>query len=188
MPYTNRSNKRNEPTRIQSTQSLIGRKPRGTASRPDSGVVIDDTSEESGSIIGSSSLCHRDSVRTVTSYTGRRGSNLVPKSNVDVFPTPITTTELNQSPAEPLPNFTFGANTDNMTHATAAAVEEWANGLTFNQNTGTFGMADQWMGDTSMTPQGGFAGLDDSLLYHGNFCPMDDTFTNIPATKTDGNI
>lgn len=185
MPYTNRSNKRNEPARIQSTQSLISRKPRGTASRPDSGVVIDDTSEESGSIIGSSSLCHRDSVRTVTSYAGRRGSNIAPKGNADVFPTPITSTGLNQSPAEPLPAFTFGANMNNLTAATT--VEEWANSLSFNQHDGTFGMGNQWISDTNMTPQAEF-GLDESLLYEANFCTMDDTFTNLHGTKTDGAI
>ncbi|KIE01678.1 zinc finger domain-containing protein, partial [Metarhizium majus ARSEF 297] len=188
MPYTNRSNKRNEPSRIQGTQILTSRKSRGTASRPDSGVVIDDTSEESGSIVGSSSLGHRDSVRTVRSYAGRRGSNIAPKGNPDMFPTPVTTTAgLNQSPPAPLPNFTFGASTNNMAHATAASVEEWANGLSFNQNDGTFTMADHWMADTNMTPQAEF-GLDESLLYQASFCTIDDTFTNLHGTRTDGNI
>jgi hypothetical protein len=179
MPYTNRSNKRNEPARIQSTQSLISRKPRGTASRPDSGVVIDDTSEESGSIIGSSSLCHRDSVRTVTSYAGCRGSNIAPKGNADVFPTPLAAAGVNQSPAGLMPAFEFGGNMD-MTPASVSAVEQWASGLSFNQNDGTF-TTDQWM-----TPQAGF-GLDEPLLYQ-HYCTMDDTFTNLHDTKNNGAI
>lgn len=56
MPYTNRSNKRNEPSaRFQSTAMTIPampRKPREVRPRPDSGVVIDDGSTESGSRAG----------------------------------------------------------------------------------------------------------------------------------------
>lgn len=105
-----------------------------------------------------------------------------------MFPTPVTTTAgLNQSPPAPLPNFTFGASTNNMAHATATSVEEWANGLSFNQNDGTFTMADHWMADTNMTPQAEF-GLDESLLYQASFCTIDDTFTNLHGTRTDGNI
>lgn len=77
MPYTNRSNKKNDIIRSQTTQSI--RKPRGIMPRPDSGVVMDDGSEESGSVM----LGHRDSVRTVR--TALRGSQ-VPETVNEVVP------------------------------------------------------------------------------------------------------
>jgi hypothetical protein len=77
MPYTNRSNKKNDIIRSQVTQSI--RKPRGIMPRPDSGVVMDDGSEESGSVM----LGHRDSVRTVR--TALRGSQ-VPETVNEVIP------------------------------------------------------------------------------------------------------
>ncbi|KAK2594286.1 hypothetical protein QQS21_007992 [Conoideocrella luteorostrata] len=191
MPYTNRSNKRIEPAaRIQSTQSLISRKPRPVASRPDSGVVIDDTSEESGSIIGASSLGHRDSVRTVTSYVPRRGSHLVPKNNAHSFPIPLSTNaDLNQNHIAPLPHFNLGQSAlGEMPDTTAAAVEAWTNGLSFDQHSGAF-MSEQWMADTNMTPQAQFAGLDDSLiLYNTEFSGMEEAYPNIHGTKTDGAV
>ena len=79
MPYTNRSNRRSEQqnqqsNRVQSTQSLglgVSLMPRKQQrevlprpDRPDSGVVIDDGSDESGSVQGGS-LAHKDSAMTV---------------------------------------------------------------------------------------------------------------------------
>jgi hypothetical protein len=61
MPYTNRSNKRAEPNRLRNSTVMAKR----GSSRPDSGIIIDDGSEESGSIVNTA-LRH-NSVRTVRS-------------------------------------------------------------------------------------------------------------------------
>lgn len=61
MPYTNRSNKRAEPNRFRNSATMAKR----GSSRPDSGIIIDDASEESGSIVNTA-LRH-NSVRTVRS-------------------------------------------------------------------------------------------------------------------------
>ncbi|TWU76092.1 hypothetical protein ED733_007688 [Metarhizium rileyi] len=186
MPYTNRSNKRNEPLRTQNTQSLIGGKPRVAAGRPDSGVVIDDTSEESGSMSGSSSLVHRDSLRTVTSCATRRESNLVPKSNADMCPTPVVADGLSQNCAAPCSAFTFGADMA-MPHATASAVQEWARNMSFTRDNVIFGNTDTWFADINRTPQVDF-GLDDSLLYEANICTVENTFANLRGSNDDETI
>ncbi|RBR19573.1 uncharacterized protein FIESC28_05568 [Fusarium coffeatum] len=82
MPYTNRSNKKNEIIRSQPPQTLIQRKSREIMPRPDSGVILDDGSE-------SSSLGHRDSLRSRDSLrTVGRGSR-VPETVVEIV-TPTT--------------------------------------------------------------------------------------------------
>lgn len=94
MPYANRSNKRNEQLAAAATAagggvsgasasaSALPRKMKEVAPRPDSGVVMDDGSEESGSVMGSGflggRLSHRESMRTVVRGSGRRGSGLAP--------------------------------------------------------------------------------------------------------------
>ncbi|CAG9951640.1 unnamed protein product [Clonostachys rosea f. rosea IK726] len=100
MPYANRSNKRSEqlasasaaltaltaPIAIAATPAAtiapiqttttVARKVREVLPRPDSGVVMtDDTSEESGSVMGSNT--HRESIRTARS--SQRGSSLAPR-------------------------------------------------------------------------------------------------------------
>ncbi|KAF7561619.1 hypothetical protein G7046_g2512 [Stylonectria norvegica] len=88
MPYTNRSNKKNDVGRPQPAQSLIARKGRDILPRPDSGVVMDDGSEESGSIMGSG-LGYRDSVRTIRGGP-QRGSSQIPETVREVLPAVVT--------------------------------------------------------------------------------------------------
>lgn len=61
MPYTNRSNKRAEPNRLRNSTLTAKR----GSSRPDSGIIIDDGSEESESI--TNTALRHNSVRTVRS-------------------------------------------------------------------------------------------------------------------------
>ena len=84
MPYVNRSNKRSEPNRVQSTSSVLLRKATDAPSRPDSGVILDDGSSESGSIMGTG-LRHRASVRTVREG-GRRDSSRTVDAHRDLLP------------------------------------------------------------------------------------------------------
>ncbi|KAJ6439779.1 zinc finger domain-containing protein [Purpureocillium lavendulum] len=174
MPYTNRSNKRNEPNR----QSTVSRKPRAISSRPDSGVIMDDGSEESGSVLGSSGLGHRDSVRTVRSLAPRRGSNLAPKGLREVLPAPTppaVTTSSTPYPALPLEATTSGIDP-------AAVVQAWNNGVTFDHEDPTFSMPEQWMMPPAsvagtMNPQADFATMDESFLYQTDFGTMGHGFT-----------
>ncbi|KAF4333923.1 hypothetical protein FBEOM_12255 [Fusarium beomiforme] len=127
MPYTNRSNKKNDIIRSQATQSV--RKSRGIMPRPDSGVVMDDGSEESGSVM----LGHRDSVRTVR--TALRGSQVPETVREVVAPTGF----------EDLMQPMLGMDHGQM----AADVQAWNNGVMYPQMM----VADQLIPAGSMTPQ-----------------------------------
>ncbi|EWZ40671.1 hypothetical protein FOZG_09314 [Fusarium oxysporum Fo47] len=122
MPYTNRSNKKNDIIRSQVTQSI--RKPRGIMPRPDSGVVMDDGSEESGSVM----LGHRDSVRTVR--TSLRGSQV-----------PETVNEV-------IPAAGFEELMQPMLGMDGTDVQAWNNGVMYPQM-----MPDQLIPTGGMTPQ-----------------------------------
>ncbi|EWZ81955.1 hypothetical protein FOWG_14371 [Fusarium oxysporum f. sp. lycopersici MN25] len=122
MPYTNRSNKKNDIIRSQVTQSI--RKPRGMMPRPDSGVVMDDGSEESGSVM----LGHRDSVRTVR--TALRGSQV-----------PETVNEV-------IPAAGFEELMQPMLGMDGTDVQAWNNGVMYPQM-----MPDQLIPTGGMTPQ-----------------------------------
>ncbi|KAH7309728.1 hypothetical protein B0I35DRAFT_85590 [Stachybotrys elegans] len=65
MPYANRSNKKNEPPKGQNVFNdyAVPRKGRGILPRPDSGVVMDDGSDESGSTTGGANNESKDSGR-----------------------------------------------------------------------------------------------------------------------------
>ena len=177
MPYTNRSNKKNEPSRVQSTQSLGSRKPRVGASRPDSGVVLDDGSEESGSVRGASALGYRDSVRTVKGYVPRRGSNLAPTALREVLPAPAIPSTLDGGYAGQLPSLPAAITPAGIDPA--AAVQAWNNGVTFEHDDPRFSMPEQWMAPGTMTPQPEFShgAMDDSFLYHTDFGNMGDGFS-----------
>lgn len=79
MPYTNRSNKRGADqsaarlSRVSAIVAAAGDSKRGiSSSRPDSGVVMDDGSEESGSVLDSQVAALRhNSVRTVKGWGAR---------------------------------------------------------------------------------------------------------------------
>lgn len=173
MPYTNRSNKRNEPNR----QSTVSRKPRAISSRPDSGVIMDDGSEESCSVLGSSGLGHRDSIRTVRSLAPHRGSTLAPKGLREVLPAPTPPAATTAAPYPTLPLEAAANGID-----PAAAVQAWNNGVTFDQEDPTFSMPEQWMMPPAtvsgpMNPQTDFTTMDESFLYQTDFAAMGHGFT-----------
>ncbi|KAM0525320.1 hypothetical protein ACHAPE_000020 [Trichoderma viride] len=175
MPYTNRSNKRNEPPRVQSFQGLIPRKGREILPRPDSGVVMmDECSEESGSI-KNSIYGPRDSVRTIVKDgVQRRGSNLVPEPST-TEPTPAAMGMLDQSFSAHMSFMAPLAVTDPMD---SMAVQSWNNGVS-DPNDGDIGnsfpMADQFYAPGELTPHGdlGNWGAD---YYQSSFHGLDDRF------------
>jgi hypothetical protein len=134
MPYTNRSNKKNEITRSQAPQSVMQRKSREIMPRPDSGVILDDGSEESGS------LGHRDSLRTIRSGAAGRGSQ-VPETVLEIV-TPATMgpgfEDLMQPSMLAMTNGQMGT----------ADVQAWNNGVLYPQM-----MTDQMLPAGGMTPQ-----------------------------------
>ncbi|KAF4446901.1 hypothetical protein F53441_9532 [Fusarium austroafricanum] len=132
MPYTNRSNKKSDIIRSQATQSVVRK--REIMPRPDSGVVMDDGSEESGSVM----LGHRDSVRTVR--TALQGSQ-VPETVREIIPPTTMGTgfdELMQPSMLDMANGQIGA----------ADVHAWNNGVLYPQMT-----TDQLIPADGMTPQ-----------------------------------
>ena len=172
MPYTNRSNKKSEPTRVQSTQPLGARKSRAATSRPDSGVILDDGSEESGSVLGAPVLGHRDSVRTVKGLQPRRGSTMAPTALREVLPAPTVPTTLDGGYTEQLSSLPPAISSVGIDPA--AAVQAWNNGVTFEHDDPRFSMPDQWMTPGSMTPQAQLppGAVDASFLYHTDFGTM----------------
>lgn len=169
MPYANRSNKRNEPARTQSAQPPMPRKPRAMASRPDSGVVLDDGSEESSSVLGSSGLSgHRDSVQTVRSLAPRRGSSLAPTALREVLPAPAPPI-IDGAFAGPLSSLPLGITPAGVDSATA--VQAWNNGVPFGPDDVGLGMPGQWM-----PPQPEFTAMDESLFYATDFSTMESSF------------
>ncbi|KAL7898305.1 hypothetical protein HDV64DRAFT_32085 [Trichoderma sp. TUCIM 5745] len=175
MPYTNRSNKRNEPPRVQSFQSLIPRKGREILPRPDSGVVMmDECSEESGSI-KNSVYGPRDSVRTIVKDGGpRRGSNLAPEPST-TEPTPAAMGMLDQSFSGHMPFMAPLAVADPMD---SMAVQSWNNGVS-DPNDGdianSFPMTDQFYAPGELTPHGDLGNWGGDY-YQSSFHGLDDRF------------
>lgn len=175
MPYTNRSNKRNEPPRVQSFQSLIPRKGREILPRPDSGVVMmDECSEESGSI-KNSVYGPRDSVRTIVKDGGqRRGSNLVPEPST-TEPTPAAMGMLDQSFSGHMSFMAPLAVADPMD---SMAVQSWNNGVS-DPNDGdianSFPMTDQFYAPGELTPHGDLGNWGGDY-YQSSFHGLDDRF------------
>ncbi|KAM0351796.1 hypothetical protein ACHAPU_002308 [Fusarium lateritium] len=138
MPYTNRSNKKNDIIRSQAPQSTVQPKGRGIMPRPDSGVVMDDGSDESGSVMGTG-LGHRDSMRTVRSVAGR-GSQ-VPETVREIIPPTSMGTgfeDLIQQPMIGMSNGQIGS----------ADVQAWNNGVLYPHM-----VTDQLIPTGGMTPQ-----------------------------------
>ncbi|KAM0391543.1 hypothetical protein ACHAPZ_011200 [Fusarium culmorum] len=127
MPYTNRSNKKNEITRSQPPQSIIQRKSRDIMPRPDSGVILDDGSEESGS------LGHRDSMRTIRSGAAGRGSQ-VPETVLEIV--------------TPTAGFDDMMQPSMLAQIGGTDVQAWNNGVVYPQM-----MADQMLPANGLTPQ-----------------------------------
>ncbi|KAH6880758.1 hypothetical protein B0T10DRAFT_495194 [Thelonectria olida] len=132
---------------------------KGILPRPDSGVVMDDGSDESGSIMGMGvgmGLSHRESVRTVKSAP-RRGSSQVPETVREVLPRTTATTMPNGAFDDALtrqPSMTpLGMTPGAMD---PAAVQAWTNSVICPQmDAASMGMTDQQFLQTTggMTPQ-----------------------------------
>ncbi|EHK23380.1 uncharacterized protein TRIVIDRAFT_124089, partial [Trichoderma virens Gv29-8] len=173
MPYTNRSNKRNEPSRAQSFQSLIPRKGREILPRPDSGVVMmDECSDESGSI-RNSALGPRDSVRTIKDDLHRRGSNLAPDPSV--VPTPAAVSILGHNFSGDMsfmPTMGVSGPMDSV------AVQSWNNNVS-DPNDGDIGnsfpMPDHFYAPGELTPHGDLGGWDEGY-YQSTFQGLGDRF------------
>ncbi|KAH7018993.1 hypothetical protein EDB80DRAFT_770996 [Ilyonectria destructans] len=153
MPYTNRSNKKSEIVKTQAPQTIVQRKSRGIQPRPDSGVVMDDGSEESGSVMGVGlGFGPRDSIRTVKGVQ-RRGSSLVPETVREVLPAtsmPGAFDEPLMQPQQPAmaPLGITAASMD------PAAVQAWNNGVIYPaMDDGTMGLPDQFVQPGGLTPQ-----------------------------------
>lgn len=172
MPYTNRSNKKNEPARVQSTQSLVPRKGRAVVPRPDSGVVMDDGSEESGSIIGPG-LTHKDSVRTVRGGA-RRGSNQVPETVREVLPTQAPPGAFDDALIRQLSGTPMAIGTGPM-DPSAMSVQAWNNSVIYPPADATMSLGDHFTASGELTPQTDFAQWNDSF-YQANFGSLSDEF------------
>jgi hypothetical protein len=175
MPYTNRSNKRNEPSRAQSFQSLIPRKGREILPRPDSGVVMmDECSDESGSI-KNSAFGPRDSVRTIVKDgTQRRGSNLVPDPST-TEPTPAAINMLDQSFSGHMSFMAPMGVTDPMD---SIAVQSWNNGVSDPHDGdigNSFPIPDQFYAPGELTPHGDLENWADDY-YQTTFQGLGDRF------------
>ncbi|KAF4983711.1 hypothetical protein FZEAL_927 [Fusarium zealandicum] len=148
MPYANRSNKKNEVVRTQATQGFVQRKGRVIQPRPDSGVVMDDGSEESGSVMGTG-LRHRDSVRTVRG-AARRGSSQVPETVREVLPTAAVSSDFDELMRQPsvTPLGIPSGPVD------TADVQAWNNGVMYSQvGDGTMDLVEQFVQAGGFTPQ-----------------------------------
>ncbi|KAF7543081.1 hypothetical protein G7Z17_g11031 [Cylindrodendrum hubeiense] len=154
MPYTNRSNKKSEIVKTQAPQTIVQRKSRGIQPRPDSGVVMDDGSEESGSIMGAGiGLGPRDSIRTVKGAQ-RRGSSLARETVHEVLPAtsmpgnfdePLMRT---QQPAMTPLGMATPASMD------PAAVQAWNNSVIYPPlDDGTMALPDQFVQSGGLAPQ-----------------------------------
>ncbi|KAL7797401.1 hypothetical protein V8C37DRAFT_309524 [Trichoderma ceciliae] len=175
MPYTNRSNKRNEPSRAQSFQTLIPRKGREILPRPDSGVVMmDECSEESGSI-RNSAFGPRDSVRTIVKDdVPRRGSNLVPDPSTTA-PTPATMNMLDNSFSGHMSFIPPIGVTGPMD---SVAVRSWNSNVS-DPNDGDIGnsfpMPDQFYAPGELTPHGDLGNWNEGY-YQAAFQGLGDRF------------
>lgn len=172
MPYANRSNKRNEQLAAATataggvtgaSASALPRKMKEVAPRPDSGVVMDDGSEESGSVMGSGflggRLSHRESMKTVVKGGGRRGSSLAPVGNGgfrgSLMPPSRSQSAIYDGPPSTLPTIpaTTSIGTALDQHAAASImaptdVHAWTHGVPFPH-------AYEPMPDNFMTTTGG---------------------------------
>lgn len=176
MPYTNRSNKKSEIVKTQAPQTIVQRKSRGIQPRPDSGVVMDDGSEESGSVMGVGlGFGPRDSIRTVKGVQ-RRGSSLVPETVREVLPAtsmPGTFDEPLMQPQQPAmaPLGITAAAMD------PAAVQAWNNGVIYPaMDDGTMGLPDQFVQPGGLTPQTEYMGWMPQMYPQG-FGGIDNGFT-----------
>lgn len=129
MPYTNRSNKRAEPSRFRNSAAIAKR----GSSRPDSGIIIDDGSEESGSIVNTA-LRH-NSVRTVRSTQRDSSRTVGPR---EILPSSQAFTGLDETL---LAQLSKGAADGDMTGYDATAsmdpvsVQAWNNAVLSQQMT-----------------------------------------------------
>lgn len=168
-PYTNRSNKKSEIARSQIPQNPILRKSRDILPRPDSGVIMDDGSEESGSIMGSG-LGHRESIRTVKG-AARRGSSQVPEILREVLPArttpPVFDNGLMRQPSVP----PLGMNGGPMD---PAAVQAWNNGVLYSQ-VGDLGLQNPLLHTGNLTPQPEYMNWGDPL-YQAGFADLGNGF------------
>lgn len=170
-PYTNRSNKKNEPTRVQSTQSLVPRKVREALPRPDSGVVMDDGSEESGSIIGPG-LSHKDSVRTVRG--ARRGSNQIPETVREVLSVPALGGTYDHAFMRQLAATPLDMGSTPMDHG-QVSVQAWTNSVIYAPGDTSMCLGDQLPSSSHMTPQTDFTNWGETF-YAPNFGAMGEDF------------
>lgn len=168
MPYANRSNKKGDNAAARNSAALQNpmlRKSRDILPRPDSGVVMDDGSEESGSTGG---LGHRESVRTVRGGgVMRRGSSLVPETLREVVPARTTAFDkdvIHQPSATPL-----GMNGGPMD---PVAVQAWNNSVLYSQ----INDLGQLLPNGSMTPQPEYVNWGGGL-YQTNFEDMNNGFS-----------
>ncbi|KAH6981714.1 hypothetical protein BKA56DRAFT_672516 [Ilyonectria sp. MPI-CAGE-AT-0026] len=176
MPYTNRSNKKSEIVKTQPPQTIVQRKSRVIQPRPDSGVVMDDGSEESGSVMGVGlGFGPRDSIRTVKGVQ-RRGSSLVPETVREVLPAtsmPGAFDEPLMQPQQPAmaPLGITAAAMD------PAAVQAWNNGVIYPaMDDGTLGLPDQFVQPGGLTPQTEYMGWMPQMYPQG-FGGIDNGFT-----------
>ena len=160
MPYANRSNKRNEQlaaaaaTTASTTATNAGaiapfplpRKTKEVAPRPDSGVVMDDGSEESGSVLGGGSgvfggrLSQRESMRTVRGGGGRRGSSLAPMASSTAVamgrgsfipPSRAPSAIYDGTPLPTIPASSMGPSLDQNGAIAPTDVQAWTHGVPF---------------------------------------------------------
>ena len=155
MHYVNRSNKRSETTRYHSTLGLTSSKPKGTslASGPDSGVALDDGSEESYNLESPIS----QGVRTAKTARPQK----VPGTTLGT-PTTRILSGLTQSPMRALAPLPLAGS--KMAEA-AAAVEDWTSRLPLGEP-GDLGMPDPWTSTVDMnTDEFGV----DAFLFQSDF-------------------
>ncbi|KAI5459662.1 hypothetical protein BGZ63DRAFT_359500 [Mariannaea sp. PMI_226] len=195
-PYTNRSNKKNEILRAQNTPqqqtALVQRKGKEILPRPDSGVVMDDGSDESGSIMGmgaSMGLTHKDSVRTVKGAP-RRGSSQVPETVREVLPMATTTAMMTTTTTAGItpgnfddalvrqPSMTpIGMTPGSMD---PISVQAWTNGVVCpSMDTSSLGLADhQFLQQAGgLTPQTEYMGWLPPQMYPQGFDGLGNGFT-----------
>jgi hypothetical protein len=163
MPYANRSNKRNEQlaaaAATTTTASVaattagtiapfpLPRKTKDVAPRPDSGVVMDDGSEESGSVLGAGNsavfggrLSQRESMRTVRGGGGRRGSSLAPMAgstalamgrNSFIPPSRAPSAIYDGTPLSTIPATSMGPSLEQNGAMAPTDVQAWTHGVPF---------------------------------------------------------
>lgn len=138
----NRSNKKNDILRTQSQPTNpVQRKGHDILPRPDSGVVMDDGSDESGSVM----LGHKDSVRTMRGV--KPASSQVPETVREVGSSTLGFDLIRQ------PNMMTPMGMSSMD---AADVQAWNHEVLYSQDT-DLGLAGQFV-QSDRTPQPEFLG------------------------------